>query len=70
VRFALAAQNSLVTPEEIQKQEKVDRDKAILMKKKVRDRIKELREKYLKKNQELQAKLKAAIDKAEKAYTE
>jgi hypothetical protein len=47
---SLAAQNSLITPEEIQEQEKVDREKAILMKKKVRDRIKELREKYLKKD--------------------
>jgi hypothetical protein len=47
---SLAAQNSLITPEEIEEQERVDREKAILMKKQVRDRIKELREKYLKKD--------------------
>lgn len=47
---SLASQNSLITPEEIEEQEKVDREKAILMKKQVRDRIKELREKYLKKD--------------------
>jgi hypothetical protein len=39
---SLAAQNSLITPEEIEEQERVDREKAILMKKQVRDRIKEL----------------------------
>jgi hypothetical protein len=47
---SLASQNSLITPQEIEEQEKVDREKAILMKKQVRDRIKELREKYLKKD--------------------